>query len=117
MAYGGMHAVAWHSYFPSDSEALLWLASSIVIAASGLIWVTIDAAALGSKRIEKYWERVEILQEHWVSLWGLGSLAAMCGATYLAARAYLVIEAFVSLRSFPADTFATPTWTQVFPHL
>ena len=115
MVYGGMHTAAWHSYFPSEAERELWRGSSILIAASGLIWVAINFAALVSRRIEGYWNRVEVLQEHWVSLWGLGSLAALCGTLYLAARAFLVIEAFISLRNLPADAYATPPWTQIFP--
>ena len=117
MIYGGMHTAAGHSYFPSEAERELWRGSSIVIAGSGLIWVVINFAALVSRRIEEYWNRVEVLREHWVSLWGLGSPAAMCGALYLAARAFLVIEAFISLRSLPVDAYATPPWTQIFPHL
>ncbi|KAL8727725.1 MAG: hypothetical protein Q9166_005838 [cf. Caloplaca sp. 2 TL-2023] len=37
MAYGGVHATAWHGHFPSRIEALLWRASSICITGDGLL--------------------------------------------------------------------------------
>ena len=38
-------------------------------------------------------------------------------ALYCAARAFIVVEAFISLRSLPADAYKTPNWTAWLPHL
>ncbi|KAI4180474.1 MAG: hypothetical protein LQ346_006985 [Caloplaca aetnensis] len=117
MAYGGVHATAWHGHFPSRPEALLWRASSICIAGSGLTWILINMLARISPWFKAYWKQVETLRAHWTSLVGLGSLATICGLAYLLARIFLVIESFISLRKLPASAFETLEWTELFPHL
>lgn len=117
MAYGGVHAAAWDGHFPSRIEMWLWRASSICIAGSGLTWILINMLARTFKGFKAYWGKVESLNAHWTSLVGLGSLATLCGLTYLLARIYLVVEAFISLRKLPAAAFETFEWTQIFPHL
>lgn len=117
MAYGGLHSAAWHHYFPSKLEAWLWRASSVCIASAGLLWSIINLLAQISTSFKAYWKDVIELRAHWTSLVGLGSLATVCGTAYLIARAFLVVEAFISLRSLPASAYETPDWTQLFPHL
>ncbi|KAL8843031.1 MAG: hypothetical protein Q9176_002334 [Flavoplaca citrina] len=117
MAYGGAHATAWHGQFPSRTELLLWRASSICIAGSGLTWILINMLARTSPGFKAYWKEVETLRAHWTSLVGLGSLAFLCGLAYVLARIYLVVESFISLRKLPASAFNTVEWTQLVPHL
>ena len=117
MAYGGVHATAWNGYFPSRAEKLLWRISSVYIAGSGLTWILISMLARSSTRFKAYWKRVASLRAHWTSLISLGTLATICGLLYLAARIYLVIEAFISLRKLQAQAFDTLQWTQLIPHL
>ncbi|KAI4087061.1 MAG: hypothetical protein LQ344_007065 [Seirophora lacunosa] len=117
MAYGGVHATAWHGHFPSRVEALLWRASSICIAGSGFTWILINMLARIFPFFKAYWKRVETLRAHWTSLVGLGSLASLCGLAYLLARIFLVVESFISLRKLPASAFDTMEWTQLVPHL
>lgn len=117
MAYGAIHATAWHGYFPSRVEALLWRASSICIASSGLTWILINLLARSFPWFKSYWEQVERLRAHWTSLVSLGVLASLCGFAYLLARVYLVVESFISLRKLPASAFGTVDWTQLVPHL
>lgn len=117
MAYGGVHAAAWHGLFPSRIELLLWRASSICIAGSGLTWILINMLARTFPWFKAYWKQVETLQAHWTTLVGLGSLAFLCGLAYLLARINLVVESFISLRKLPASAFKTVEWTQLVPHL
>ena len=44
-------------------------------------------------------------------------LIVMGALGYLVARVYLVVEAFISLRSVPASAYRTPDWTQYLLHL
>ncbi|KAL8846034.1 MAG: hypothetical protein Q9221_008847 [Calogaya cf. arnoldii] len=117
MAYGGVHATAWHGQFPSLTELLLWRASSICIASSGLTWILINMFARISPGFKEYWKQVETLRAHCTSLVGLGSLAFLCGLAYLLARIFIVVESFISLRKLPASAFNTVEWTQLVPHL
>ena len=117
MVYGGVHATAWNGYFPSRSEAILWRASSVCIAGSGLTWILINMFARTSEHFKAYWKEVETLRAHWTSLVSLGTLATLCGLAYVLARIYLVTEAFISLRRLPTAVFDTLQWTQLVPHL
>lgn len=117
MAYGGVHATAWHAHFPSRTEALLWRASSVCIAGSGLTWILINMLARTFPWFKAYWKQVETLRAHWTSLVSLGLLASLCGIAYLFARIFLVVESFISLRKLPASTYDTLEWTQLVPHL
>ena len=117
MVYGGLHTTAWNGHFPSSVEMWLWRASSICIAGSGLTWILINMLARISKGFKEYWGKVESLKADWISLVGLGSLATLCGLTYVLTRLYLVVEAFISLRNLPAAAFDTLQWTQLVPHL
>ncbi|KAI4241836.1 MAG: hypothetical protein LQ352_007375 [Teloschistes flavicans] len=117
MAYGGVHATAWHGYFPSRTEALLWRTSSICIAGSGFTWILINMLARTFPWFKAYWKQVETLRAHWTSLVGLGSLASLCGLAYILARIYLVVESFISLRKLPGSAFDTLEWTGLIPHL
>ncbi|KAI4162934.1 MAG: hypothetical protein LQ342_003445 [Letrouitia transgressa] len=117
MAYGGIHAAAWSVHFPTRTERLLWRGSSLCIASAGLLWMMINMLAHSSKSVKAYWIEVASLRAHWTSLVGLGSLATVCGLTYVLARAYIVLEAFISLRRLQAAAFETVEWTDVIPHL
>lgn len=117
MAYGGVHATAWHGHFPSRTEALFWRASSVCIAGSGLTWIIINMLARTSSWFKAYWKQVETLRAHWTSLVALGSLATLCGLAYVFARIFLVVESFIGLRKMPASAFETVEWTELFPHL
>ncbi len=46
-----------------------------------------------------------------------GATATICGIVYIFARAFLVADAIVSLRRLPIQTYSTPQWTEVIPHL
>ena len=45
-----------------------------------------------------------------------GVSVLICRLSLGLARAFVVIEAFVSIRELPEGAYKTPTWTQVFPH-
>ena len=89
---------------------MLWVASALVIAASGVgVWVFFLAK-----------ETVGAL-EAWVVGWRARSRVRGVGRVVLGlfvlARVYLVVEAFVSLREVPVAVYATPEWTDLLPHL
>lgn len=117
MAFGGIHAAAWHNYFPSKGEAWLWRCSAIYIAWSGLVWLTINLSAKLFKPIDDLWNGQRLSRAPWVKSWLLALLFAVCGSLYLFARLYLVVEAFISIRQLQVDAYQTPNWTGILPHL
>ena len=117
MAFGGIHAVAWHEHFPSRTESWLWRISALYIIWSGLVWLLINMVAKLSQRFNDYWDHVRLYQPPFVTSRLLIVVCSLCGLLYTFARLYLVIEAFISIRKLPASAYQTPDWTQVIPHL
>ena len=117
VAYGGLHAAAWNSYFPSTAEAFMWRSSAVWIASCGVLWVSINWLAHESKSVKEYWARVVTLEAHWTSYLVLGIVCSMCGIAYVYARVFLVVEAFISIRQLQIAVYNTPTWTQLISHL
>jgi hypothetical protein len=136
--YGGLHACAWKSHFPTPIERVLGCTSSVLVAASGslsLILIIIDRLpSLGKKSyIEWWWKAVQGKGE------GEEKLVRSCLTVevivafilllvlvvplvvgilaYVPARMFLVVEAFISLRDLPIQVYQTPDWTQLIPHL
>ncbi|KAK4693587.1 hypothetical protein P7C71_g3848, partial [Lecanoromycetidae sp. Uapishka_2] len=117
MAFGGIHAAAWHNYFPSEVEAWIWRCSATYITWSGLVWLTINLSAKIYKPIDDLWIGQRLSKAPWVKSWVIAMICAICGALYIFARLYLVIEALISIRELPLGAYQTPDWTEIFPHL
>jgi hypothetical protein len=133
--YGSLHAAAWNSHFPSDAEKVLWRVSSIIVAISGFLAfaaVAVDRLpSLGRESYFRTWDdRVQRCTSFIESIW-LGLQIFLAGLfmlvipiplvvsllVYIPARIYLVLDAFLSLRSAPVELYQTPNWTQWIPHL
>ena len=117
MAFGGMHAGAWYSYFPSQTEAWLWRVSAVYIIWCGLIWMLINLVAQMWKPFDDYWNRTRSPQPPFARSRILVVICIICGTLYSFARMFLVIEAFISVRKLPVSAYQTPDWTQIIPHL
>jgi len=114
--YGGVHLSAWRFEFPTPIESL-WKIACIIIAASIPVWYVAsllpieiaDAVAKHSKRLET------------VANFFFGFMVWFCGRLLIyvlaVCRFYIVVEAFVSLRSMPIGVYWTPAWIQMIPHL
>lgn len=117
MAFGAVHAAAWDCYFPSEIEAWMWRVSALYITASGLIWLIANMLSQCSRVIWWYWYDMLLYQKHWLHyVWWI-TICAACGSVYVFARLFLVVEAFISLRSLPIGSYTTPQWTSMIPHL
>ena len=127
--YGGLHLLLWRAYFPSTTERWLWRGSALIIAASGLTAVPFVLADTWGIDVD---ERTAGLAKRWLqpivpkasrellSKSSDISYYAVIGGVlviYGAARIFLVLEAFISLRSLRIEVYQTPDWTQWIPHL
>jgi hypothetical protein len=159
-AYGGLHALAWYSHFPTTIEQILWRASSFIILGSGVIWGLLSAnrcyvvtthreewltsldRSMRRQRLlvqflvatlETFWKLAnapswDLLRPHpsWNSFWRypyyrweLPSKAFLWAMVivFVTARAYIIVEAVISLRSLPESAYTTPEWPNWIPHL
>ena len=117
MAYGGVHIAAWNEYFPTHAEQQLWRLSSVYIACSGLLWLLMNILGAFSPWASVYWDRFVAFEAFWVEYIVYGVIATACGILYIFARAFLVVDAIVSLRQSPLQTYNTPQWSEMIPHL
>jgi hypothetical protein len=146
-AYGGIHLGAIHTLFPSEIELTLWKSSCIILLGfAGLlilgilgilalrgafvIWDTYLPAAIqirlrtmGSwidRPREKYWV-VSLCID--VALYLLGIIVSIVLVSvvllYVAARLFIVVESFISLRHVPIGVYRTPNanFMSYIPHL
>lgn len=116
-AYGAIHLAAWNDYFPTVAEKWLWRGSAIWMSASGLVWVCINLVAQASSRIDHFWISFLRHQTPWWSYPVVYGLCSICGVAYVFARAFLVVEAFISVRELPVEAYDTTRWAQLVPHL
>lgn len=114
--YGAVHMAAWNDHFPSTAEKWLWRSSSAYIGFCGGLWVILNYGAQAYKPFNAFWEK-------WMDgggrLWQnvlISVPVVVCGSSLILARAFIVVEAFISIRELPAGAYDTPSWTQVFPH-
>ena len=103
VVYGGLHALAWFGNFRSSTEQLLWRISAAIVM-GGFLVVT----GLYQLIIRTTSKIVETLTTPLVFLISLA---------YILARAYLVVECFISLSHLPAGVYDVPQWSSYFPHI
>lgn len=104
--YGGIHLTAWGSEFPTRVEGVLWKASGIVssviipvTAVCGLMMALLDDFLQINMRVSAF------------------SLMSVLFVVNVAARVFLTVESFVSIRSLPVGAYVMPAWLQMLPHL
>jgi hypothetical protein len=99
--YGGLHLLSWNSHFPSDIEHTLWHVSASIIAAGGFgVWLVV------------YWSSSDtnpLFFVVYLLLW-------LCPIAYGFARFYIIVEAFISIRSLPEGAYKTVSWS-IVPHI
>ena len=117
IVYGAIHTAAWNAYFPTVIEAWMWHSSSVWVAFSGAVWVFINGVAKMFPHIDSLWIRFLQRKTHWMFNAIVLLLCTICGLAYIFSRAFLVVEAFLSLRKLPASAYETPSWLQILPHL
>lgn len=133
MTYCSLHFIGWNFDFPSQTELVLWRASSIIIVSSAMIlwlceiyqdgvrlgrwdrWrrrIFPTEAEIGNRRQSTTQDREKVM---FIPCW---EVIVMLPVTimYSLARSYIVVEIFVSQRSLPARAFDTVDWSRYFPH-
>lgn len=117
MAYGAIHISAWQYFFPTYAEKLLWHLSSGWVTFCAAFWLMIHLLAYYFPAIDNIWVAYNERRLGWLATGVITLLCILCGLSFVGSRAFLVLEAFVSIREVPSGVYDTPNWAQVFPHL
>jgi len=135
-AYGGIHLGAIHNIFPSEIELTLWKSSCyILLGSAGLLVVSFVGILVPEILYEKYMPTAcetaidRWLEKKWVEIiwaicfviiFGAGCvLGVVITLLYIAARLFIVVESFISLRHIPIGVYQTPdtNFMSYIPHL
>jgi hypothetical protein len=113
--YAGCHATAWNSHFPTFAERSFWRGACIVISCGGptlILFFYINL--LYNWMVNKYgrdnWKTI-------VSSLPLSLFLVFGTLLYCLARGYIVVEAFISVRSLPAGAYKSVDWIDFWPHM
>lgn len=117
---GAIHIAAWNFEFPTTAEQRGWRICSLLMTTSipfswwcsGILqwmatgrWWRDEWHELEATSRKVRWLRRLCLGIHWA-----------CIVVYAAARLFLIVEAFASLRAAPGRVYKTPEWTNFLPH-
>jgi hypothetical protein len=126
-AYGGIHATAWSFVFPSAQERLLWRISCPLLVALGvpvteLMRYILELPSEGWRNtLRRVWGDlkldVEFIDRLTLTRFLPHIIPLLSLPFYMAARVFLVTEAFISLRHIPVGVYSTVNWTLNIPHL
>ena len=111
-AYGGIHLSAWNLEFPTRVESMIWRTACFIIIGGFFLMLALPSllsiiSTLSSGR-RAWWILAQIV------IYGFILLLFLC---YAAARLYLVVESFISLRHVPIGVYAAVPWVQNIPHV
>lgn len=116
MIYGAVHAAAWHDYFPTRAERLLWRFSAVYITSGSAAWLSVNMLAIKSTWASVWWDDFVGLGKPWWQYAFWIPVASVCGLAYVFARVFLVVGAVASLRSLEKRAYDTPEWSTSIPH-
>lgn len=143
MIYGAAHLSAWGTHYPTWVEWLLWQSSASIVAATPLFLLLFFYSSKVQRSLKNAAQRRGIERDNkaspgppmvgkrvkaWVLVlkalhasleiptWGSAGIAVTLAMAYPFARLYLLIEAAISLRSPPQNTYQTVSWLNFIPH-
>jgi len=117
LIYASIHLGAWGFEFPTPAEALCWKIACFDIAVTTPALLTVEMALVHWRLSlkEPLGHDATEIQFRMISNSILCSWVLFLA--YLIARTFIIVEAFISLRSVPIGVYLTPSWLQMIPHL
>lgn len=117
IGFTAVHIAAWHADFPSGVEAWFWRSSALYIAFSGLLWASLHVLAETWAKLWWAWYDIMSGNASRLMMVLVTIVCSICGCAYLVARMFLIIEAFICLRSLTIASYVVPSWTLGVPHV
>lgn len=115
LLYGGLHAAAFNEHFPSSIERILWRVSTVYIASGIFVGMFLSSLSIDESDEQRAKKADSLLLMIIIPFFFLLYIGGII--TYIAARIFVVVECFISLREVPPAMYQTPIWTQYIPHL
>ena len=103
MVYSCLHLLAWNFHFPTQVEQTLWRINCIIMITTAFIFFSCQVC-----------QGLSCLSRLLIGWKAFPASAAV--VIYTAARMYIAVECFVSLRSLPIGAFYSVQWSNFIPH-
>lgn len=133
MIYAFSHLAAWNAHFPSEFERWIWRVSCLAIPFSimcvqGTItfmgWAfTYPSWPDDRELLEREFESEQEFglytraKQVWRRRWRFPKLIVRLSIIiFILARIFIIVEAFISLRSLPIGSFQEVEWSSYWPH-
>ncbi|KAL8996389.1 MAG: hypothetical protein Q9169_004080 [Polycauliona sp. 2 TL-2023] len=102
LIYGGLHALAWFTHFPSATEQLLWrIAVGVVMGGMPVMAIAVST-----------WRRTQSTARLGFRGYCFMLLFFIMLAFYAVARAFLLVECFINVAHLPPGVYEVPEWTR-----
>ncbi|KAH7176154.1 hypothetical protein EDB81DRAFT_772004 [Dactylonectria macrodidyma] len=109
--YGGVHCVAWNSDFATHIEMVFWRVACIDLAVAGVLYFLLFAFHMAANEGHEQGP-LSSTSKRIILVLGWGHFAV-----YLAARVFLVVEAFMSVRHLRVGAYEVVDWAAFIPHI
>jgi hypothetical protein len=114
--FGGIHAAAWKYSFPTRFEMWMWRGSALILVAAGF-FMTMNTLNRRRDFEDTIARRYGILRSGpWYRIINQWFLYIVLVAWYVAARLFILVEIFISLRSAPAGIYKDLDWSRYVGH-
>lgn len=107
IAFGGIHFIAWNSYFPTQPERTLWHVAAIIVVAVPVFFLLDTIFLINIPPGVPEW--LKTVTFYLVIPAGL--------TTYVVGRIILMVLPFISLRALPGDAYKDIDWSKIIPHI
>lgn len=103
ITYSCLHFLAWNFHFPTQVEQTVWRVNCIIMITTAFVFFSCQfCQGLGY---------LDELETNWKAI-----VPSAAVVIYTAARMYIAVECFVSLRSLPIGAFYSVQWSNFIPH-
>ncbi|KAF4593162.1 hypothetical protein EYR38_008874 [Pleurotus pulmonarius] len=135
---GCIHCIAWNFQFPTTTERLLWIISSLITAAAPLAVPLLSLCFLGlaivfavvakgislclvglgvMRKSRAFWDWLDDFRDNYVTAPLAMALFWVSIYAYALARITLIIQSFVLLRHLSPSAMQSISWVDFFPHV
>lgn len=115
--FGGIHAAAWKYSFPTQFEMWMWRGSALIlVVAAGYFMIVYTLTHQQDFEDTIAWKYLTSRSGPWHRIFDPWVRYIVLMAWYVAARLFILVEIFISLRSAPAGIYKDLDWSRYVGH-